>query len=137
MEYIGFGMEVDRRVAADSIRVRSWQEVLRYSAGDRGGRTLVQLDEDIAQCTAKQRGYNALPPADHVIHYMVDFAAEQGCDVIVYSMNDQALVEEIIFLRRREPPTQRPRGGDDTLKQNAVLVSAPGQALRVAMTPEV
>ena len=137
MEYIGVGMEVDRRVAADSIRVRSWQEVLRYSAGDRGGRTLVQLDEDIAQCTAKQRGYNALPPADHVIHYMVDFAAEQGCDVIVYSMSDQDVVEEIVFLRRSEPSTQRPRGGNDALRQNAMLVSAPGQALRVAMTPQV
>ena len=67
---------------------------------------------------------------------MVDFAAEQGCDVIVYSMNDQDLVEEIVFLRRGTP-TQRPRGGDETLRQNAVLVSAPGQALRVAMTPEV
>ena len=136
MEYIGVGMEVDRRVAADSIRVRSWEERLRYSAGDRGGRTLVQLDEDIAQCTAKQRGYNALPPADHVIHYMVDFAAEQGCDVIVYSMNDQEVVEEIVFLKRGKKG-KRPRGGDDTLRQDAVLVSAPGQALRVAMTPEV
>ena len=121
----------------DRIQVRSWTEVLRYSAGDRGGRTLVQLDEDIAKCTAKQRGYNALPPADHVIHYMVDFAAEQDCDVIVYSMSDQDVVEEIVFLRRSEPSTQRPRGGNDALRQNAMLVSAPGQALRVAMTPQV
>ena len=126
MEYIGVGMEVDRRVAADSIRVRSWQEVLRYSAGDRGGRTLVQLDEDIAKCTAKQRGYNALPPADHVIHYLVYFAAEQDCDVIVYSMNDQDVVQEIIFLKRgkKEPPMQRAGGGDDAPRQTAVFVSA-------------
>ena len=82
----------------------------------------------------KCRDEIALPPADHVMHNLVDFAAEQRCDVILYSMNAQAAVEEIVFLRRR-PPTQRPRGGDDTLRQNAVLVSAPGQALRVAMTP--
>ena len=82
----------------------------------------------------KCRGENALPPADNVMHNLVDFAAEQRCDVILYSMNDQDAVEEIVFLRRRTP-TQRPRGGDETLRQNAVLVSAPGQALRVAMTP--
>ena len=69
----------------------------------------------------KCRGENALPPADHVMHNLVDFAAEQRCDVILYSMNDHDAVEEIIFLRS-EPPTQRPRGGDDTLRQNAVLV---------------
>ena len=92
--------------------------VIRYSAGEQEGHTLVKLDEDL-HCPRAA-------PADHVIHYLVYFAAEQDCDVIVYSMNDQDVVQEIIFLKRgkKEPPMQRAGGGDDAPRQTAVFVSA-------------
>ena len=107
---------------------------MRYSEGGGEGHTLVQLEEDLAKCTARVRGDNKLPPDEHVIHHLVHFAAEQHCDVILYTMNDHDVVEEIVFLRRgegeSEPPTQRAGGGDDTLRQTAVFVSAGAGATR-------
>ena len=103
---------------------------MRYSAGGREGHTLVQLEEDLAKCTARVRGDNKLPPDEHVIHHLVHFAAEQHCDVVLYSMNDHDVVEEIAFLKRGDAATQRASGGDDTVRQTAVFVSAGAGATR-------